>query len=85
MPATTMVCPSRSVPLIRMTSMVVPRPSIIFTSSTVHCTASKNCRRSFMRVCVRSTSVWIRSGMPSPVMADVGTTLMNLRGSGLSQ
>jgi hypothetical protein len=23
------------------------------------------------------------SGMPSPVMAEVGTTLMNLRGSGL--
>ena len=84
-PATTIVCPSRNVPLMRMTSIVVPRPSIIFTSSTVHCTASKNCSRSFMRVWVRSTRVWIRSGIPWAVIADVGTTLMNLRTSGLSQ
>mmetsp|Transcript_39834 Transcript_39834/g.98586 ORF Transcript_39834/g.98586 Transcript_39834/m.98586 type:complete len:260 (+) Transcript_39834:652-1431(+) len=84
-PATTMVCPSLSVPLMRMTSMVVPSPSSIFTSSTVHCTALMNCRRSFMRLCVRSHSRCIRSGMPSPECAEVGTTFTNLRGSGLFQ
>ena len=69
----------------RMTSMVVPSPSIIFTSKTVHCTALKNCSWTFSRVCVRETRVWSKSGIPSPVMAEVGTTLMKVRTSGLSQ
>mmetsp|Transcript_6939 Transcript_6939/g.12774 ORF Transcript_6939/g.12774 Transcript_6939/m.12774 type:complete len:210 (+) Transcript_6939:619-1248(+) len=36
-PHITIVSPSRSTPLTKTTSMVVPRPSTFLTSSTVHC------------------------------------------------
>mmetsp|Transcript_19071 Transcript_19071/g.32059 ORF Transcript_19071/g.32059 Transcript_19071/m.32059 type:complete len:294 (-) Transcript_19071:936-1817(-) len=85
MPQHTMFCPSFSVPFTRITSMVVPSPSIIFTSSTVACRSLTYCSFSAMRVCGSCTRRPRRSGRPSPVMAEVGTTLMYDRGSGFSQ
>mmetsp|Transcript_5462 Transcript_5462/g.7563 ORF Transcript_5462/g.7563 Transcript_5462/m.7563 type:complete len:226 (-) Transcript_5462:48-725(-) len=46
---TTMVSPSRSVPFTSTTSTVWPRPSMAFTSSTVHCTESMNINFSVKR------------------------------------
>jgi hypothetical protein len=49
----------------------VPRP-------TVHCVSLMSVSRSAIIVCVSLTISCSRSGMPSPVMADVGTTLTYL-------
>mmetsp|Transcript_40427 Transcript_40427/g.120591 ORF Transcript_40427/g.120591 Transcript_40427/m.120591 type:complete len:264 (+) Transcript_40427:938-1729(+) len=78
---TTMRSPSRSAPLTSTQSTVVPRPSIVLTSSTVACVSSTNMSRSPIIDCVSLVISWIRSGMPSPLIADVGTTLTTCRGS----
>lgn len=51
------------------------------TSSTVHSVLSTYMSLSLIIVCVSFTMSCSRSGMPSPVMALVGTTLTYLRGS----
>mmetsp|Transcript_36534 Transcript_36534/g.91434 ORF Transcript_36534/g.91434 Transcript_36534/m.91434 type:complete len:258 (-) Transcript_36534:1614-2387(-) len=84
-PHTMMVSPSCSVPLTRITSIVVPRPSMFLTSRMVHCSSSLYTMALVMMSCVSLTSSMSRSGMPSPVMALVGATLTFLRKSGLSQ
>ncbi len=64
-----------------------PRFHTLFTTHThahtqyspshppVHCVSATNMSRSAIMVCVSLTMSCSRSGMPSPVMADVGTTL----------
>mmetsp|Transcript_92285 Transcript_92285/g.287641 ORF Transcript_92285/g.287641 Transcript_92285/m.287641 type:complete len:228 (-) Transcript_92285:674-1357(-) len=52
MPAMTIWSPSRSVPFTRTTSMVVPRPSMFFTSMTVHCSSSFTSSFDPINVCV---------------------------------
>mmetsp|Transcript_24788 Transcript_24788/g.81080 ORF Transcript_24788/g.81080 Transcript_24788/m.81080 type:complete len:267 (+) Transcript_24788:2071-2871(+) len=84
-PATTTVAPSLSEPLSSTQSIVVPSPSTIFTSMTVHCTSSTYMSFSVMRVCGSLVMTWSKSGMPSPVMALVGTMERYLRGSGFSK
>mmetsp|Transcript_43723 Transcript_43723/g.135017 ORF Transcript_43723/g.135017 Transcript_43723/m.135017 type:complete len:640 (-) Transcript_43723:27-1946(-) len=73
-PHTMMVSDSCSTPLTSTTSMVVPKPWIGFTSRTVHASSSLYWTLPSMK---RWTS-WIlsirRSLMPSPDLADVGTT-----------
>ena len=54
------------------------------TSSTVHCVSSTNVSRPAIMVCVSLTRTASKSGTPSPVTADVGTTDTYLRGSGFS-
>ena len=73
--------PSFNEPLTSTTSTVVPKPSKVFTSSTVACVSSSSVSRSAIMLCVSLTISCRRSGMPSPVMALVGTTLTYLRGS----
>ena len=75
MPHTTIVSPSRSSPFTSTTSMVVPRPSIVLTSRIVACVCGVNMSRWLMSCCVSCTSSMSRSGTPSPVKAEVGTTL----------
>mmetsp|Transcript_13234 Transcript_13234/g.20967 ORF Transcript_13234/g.20967 Transcript_13234/m.20967 type:complete len:249 (-) Transcript_13234:2689-3435(-) len=72
MPAKTIWSPSFSVPLTSTTSMVVPRPSMFFTSMTVHCSSPVHSSFSDMRFCVSFRSMKRRSGTPSPVRALVG-------------
>ena len=83
-PHSTMVSPTRSLPSTRITSSVVPRPSITFFSSTVAFTSSVTVRRFCMYCCDRRTSSASRSGMPSPDTAEVGTSEMVFRGSSFS-
>mmetsp|Transcript_117878 Transcript_117878/g.313578 ORF Transcript_117878/g.313578 Transcript_117878/m.313578 type:complete len:255 (+) Transcript_117878:739-1503(+) len=85
MPAITIWSPSRSVPLTRTTSIVVPRPSMFLTSMTVHCNSSFTSSLAPICVCVRVSSWNNRSGTPSPVSALVGTIETVLRGSSFSQ
>lgn len=73
-PAKTIVSPSLIVPFDRMTSIVVPKPSMILTSRMVHSSSPKNIKRSVIRSCVNLTSSLSMSGIPSPEMAEVGTT-----------
>mmetsp|Transcript_10592 Transcript_10592/g.21038 ORF Transcript_10592/g.21038 Transcript_10592/m.21038 type:complete len:291 (-) Transcript_10592:529-1401(-) len=82
---TTMVAPLSSSPLTRITSMVQPRPSMTFTSSTVHCRLglklsffAKCCWLSLLSMCSRSLT-------PSPEIADVGTKLTVEPSSSFSQ
>eukprot|EP01139_Manchomonas_bermudensis_P011151 Amastigsp_a342197_108.p4 type:complete len:199 gc:universal Amastigsp_a342197_108:599-1195(+) len=73
--------PSWRAPLTSTTSIVVPRPSIALTSRTVASTRSWTVSRFSMSrwvSCVMSRS---RSGSPSPVCADVGTSEMFVRKS----
>lgn len=83
-----MVSSFLSLPSTNMQSMVVPYPSIIFTSITVHL---KTFSFTFMRLLILGkvveylTMTESRSGMPYPVMPDVGTRLMYSDGSSFSQ
>lgn len=52
--------------------MVVPRPSMTLTSRTVHSSSEMYIRLSAILDWVRLTRSMIMSGIPSPVMADVG-------------
>mmetsp|Transcript_253 Transcript_253/g.293 ORF Transcript_253/g.293 Transcript_253/m.293 type:complete len:249 (+) Transcript_253:730-1476(+) len=74
-PQTTILSPSRSFPFSNTTSTVVPRPSIVLTSNTEHWGTSTYMSRSASMVWVSLTMTWRRSEMPSPVTAEVGTTL----------
>ena len=73
-PHSTTVSPTLSTPLMSTTSTVVPRPSIIFTSSTEQVTYGTYMMRFVMSSCVICVSSSSKSGMPSPVMAEVGTS-----------
>ena len=85
-PDITIVSYTLSTPLTRTISIVVPRPSMTLTSSTVHSNWSGFSVR-FSR-----SVVWpmlqrsvIRSESPSPVMAEVGTRLKVSSGDSFSQ
>mmetsp|Transcript_7562 Transcript_7562/g.23034 ORF Transcript_7562/g.23034 Transcript_7562/m.23034 type:complete len:216 (-) Transcript_7562:913-1560(-) len=81
----TSVSPSWSVPLTRMTSSVAPRPSTTLTSRTVHWRVVESMRVWVRRCWVRERMTRRRSGTPSPVMAEVGTTETVDPGSSFSQ
>lgn len=72
-PHTTIRSPSRMTPFDRMTSIVVPIPSMTLTSRTVHSSSEIYIKRSVIRCWVSWMSSMIMSGTPSPVMAEVGT------------
>mmetsp|Transcript_12637 Transcript_12637/g.38681 ORF Transcript_12637/g.38681 Transcript_12637/m.38681 type:complete len:222 (+) Transcript_12637:784-1449(+) len=72
-PHTTIVSPSFNLPPDSTTSIVVPKPSMTFTSNTVHCSTSEYTNLSLRSFCGSCTSIMRRSGMPSPVIAEVGT------------
>ena len=72
-PQTTILSPSLKIPFDKMTSMVVPRPSMTLTSKTVHSNSDKYINLSLILCWVRFTNNMIMSGTPSPVCADVGT------------
>mmetsp|Transcript_55092 Transcript_55092/g.159528 ORF Transcript_55092/g.159528 Transcript_55092/m.159528 type:complete len:270 (+) Transcript_55092:1025-1834(+) len=84
-PANTIWSPSFNVPLTRMTSMVVPRPSMFLTSMTVHCNSSSISSLSAITSCVLFKAMYRRSGTPSPVNALVGTMDTWEVGSSFSQ
>lgn len=84
-PQSTMVSPCLSAPLARMMSTVWPRPSTTLTSSTVACGSRAHMSRCTMKVCVSLTISCSMSGMPSPVIAEVGTIEMFSRKSPLRQ
>mmetsp|Transcript_67047 Transcript_67047/g.112235 ORF Transcript_67047/g.112235 Transcript_67047/m.112235 type:complete len:237 (+) Transcript_67047:620-1330(+) len=73
-PPRMMVSPSRSTPFTRITSMVCPRPSMIFTSRITQSSWSFSVILSCRCFCVSCVISSSRSGMPSPVCADVGTS-----------
>ena len=81
----TMVSPACKQPLTNITSSVAPRPSTTFTSRTVHWRLYPNMSFAASLCCVKDNTTLNRSGTPSPVMADVGTTLTVDPGSSLSQ
>lgn len=73
-PHSTILSPSFIFPFDKTTSSVVPNPSIIFTSKIVHSSSEMNIRFEFMRSCVSLTSSMSMSGIPSPEIAEVGTS-----------
>mmetsp|Transcript_10003 Transcript_10003/g.19199 ORF Transcript_10003/g.19199 Transcript_10003/m.19199 type:complete len:219 (+) Transcript_10003:967-1623(+) len=73
MPAQTMVSPRLRLPETRRTSRVVPMPSIFFTSRTEHLLLLRTEMRSLWSFLVSFTTRYKRSGIPSPVWAEVGT------------
>mmetsp|Transcript_17797 Transcript_17797/g.46682 ORF Transcript_17797/g.46682 Transcript_17797/m.46682 type:complete len:285 (-) Transcript_17797:593-1447(-) len=81
----TIVSPACRQPLTSITSSVAPRPSTTFTSRTVHWRLYPNMSFAASLCCVRDKTTLNRSGTPSPVMADVGTTETVEPGSSLSQ
>ena len=70
---TTMDAPLSRWPFTKITSTVQPKPSITFTSSTVHCSVAQKLKCWARRCCDKRASMWSRSFTPSPLMADVGT------------
>ena len=81
----TIVSPACKHPFTRMTSSVAPKPSTTLTSRTVHCRLYPNMSLAASLCCVKERTTRSRSGTPSPVMAEVGTTDTVLPGSSLSQ
>mmetsp|Transcript_111852 Transcript_111852/g.316398 ORF Transcript_111852/g.316398 Transcript_111852/m.316398 type:complete len:256 (+) Transcript_111852:756-1523(+) len=84
-PAMTIWSPSRKVPFTRITSIVVPRPSMFLTSITVHWSSSCTSSLLLRRLWLRCRSWYRRSGTPSPVSALVGMMETQERGSSFSQ
>lgn len=81
----TIVSPAWRHPFTRMTSSVAPRPSTTLTSRTVHWRLYEKASVVARRCCVSDRTTRRRSGTPSPVMADVGTTETVDAGSSFSQ
>jgi hypothetical protein len=71
-PHNTILSPSCNLPLDKMTSIVVPRPSITFTSRTVHSNSERYIKSLVIRFWVNFINKCKRSGTPSPVCADAG-------------
>ena len=76
-PHTTIVSPSRNMPFTRITSIVVPRPSICFTSSTEHSNFGSSNKRFDIIVCVSCTNMYSKSGTPSPLQPQQGSESKN--------
>lgn len=71
-----MVSPTFRRPFTNTTSIVVPRPSMTLTSSTVHSNVSFSSSASLWEVWPILQRYIIRSLRPSPVMAEVGQKLI---------
>jgi len=52
-PASTMVSPSRSFPLTKIASIVVPKPEMAFTSNTVACIKTQEKEETFFQTMVK--------------------------------
>jgi hypothetical protein len=65
--------PSFKVPSTNITSIVVPKPSIFFTSKTVQANYYFNVIFSFKNYIEYFSITPNKSGIPSPVIPDVGT------------